>query len=98
MELVRTVFLLFSVLAFAYWAGLVMKAEGEDKLTEACAPVGLATDQLIKVTTGLTGFTPNWTVRTKEVLQGGCYYFFSTFLFSGEVGADNPDEVGGIRQ
>lgn len=98
MDFARTIFLLFSVLAFAYWAGLVMKAEGEDKLTEACAPVEFTTDQLIKITTGLTGFTPNWTVRTKEILQGGCYYFFSTFLFSGDVGGELEEAEGGVRQ
>lgn len=97
MDFARTVFLLGSVLAFAYWTGLVMKASGEDKLTEACHPVEFATDQLIKITTGLTGFTPNWTVKTKQVLQGGCYYFFSTFLFSEGLDSD-ADAEGGIRQ
>lgn len=97
MDFARTVFLLASVLAFAYWTGLVMKAVGEDKLTEACHPIEFATDQLIKITTGLTGFTPNWTVKTKQVLQGGCYYFFSTFLFS--EGLDSTsDSEGGVRQ
>ena len=50
MDFARTVFLLASVLAFAYWTGLVMKASGEDKLTEACHPVDVATNQLIKIT------------------------------------------------
>ncbi len=98
MDLVRTIFLLASVLAFSYWTGLVMKADGEDKLTEACHPVEFATDQLIRITTGLSGFTPNWTIRTKEVLQGGCYYFFSTFLFSENLDEMGDGQEGGIRQ
>lgn len=93
MELGKTIFLLLSVLGFAWWAGSVMKAAGEDKLTTACSPVEYTTDQLIKISTGLTGFTPQWTVKTKQVLQGGCYYFFSTFLFSGDLG----EGQGGVR-
>lgn len=93
MELGRTIILLFSVLGFAWWAGTVMKADGEDKLTEACAPVSFATEKLILVATGLTGFTPNWTVGTKRVLEGGCYYFFSTFLFSEDLGEGDDGSV-----
>ncbi len=82
MDFGKTVLLFLSVLGIAWWAGAVMKAEGEDKLVEACRPIEFATDKLIVISTGLTGFTPNWTLRTKEVLDGGCYYFFSTFLFA----------------
>ena len=89
MEMVKTIALLVSVLGFAFWVGTVMKANGEDKLTSACHPVEFVTDELIKVTTGLSGFTPNWTVKTKEVMQGGCYYFFSTFLFGGSLDDGN---------
>ena len=94
MDFAKTVFLLFSVLFFAYWVGTVMKAEGEDKLVVACEPIDFATTQLVKVATGLSGFTPQWTVKTKTVLQSGCYYFFSTFLFSKNLG--DPEEDGGV--
>lgn len=94
MDLAKTIFLLFSVMFFAFWIGTIMKSQGADKLAAACEPIEVATDQLIRVSTGLSGFTPNWTLRTKDVLQGGCYYFFSTFLFT------KPDEAqhkGGVR-
>lgn len=94
MDLAKTIFLLISVLGFAWWTGSVMKADGEEKLETACSPVDHATTQLIKVATGLSGFTPQWTVSTKRVMQGGCYYFFSTFLFSGDLGEGSD---GGVR-
>ena len=99
MDFAKAAFLVFSILGIAWWVGTVMKAEGDDKLLEACHPVVIVTDSVIKVTTGLTGFTPNWTLGTKRVLEGGCYYFFETFLFSdmdegleGELPAE-----GGVR-
>jgi hypothetical protein len=95
MDLARTIILLFSVMGFAWWAGTVMKAEGDDKLKEACHPVDFVTTQLIKVATGLSGFTPQWTLGTKKVLVGGCYYFFSTFLFAKDLG---EGQVGGVHQ
>jgi hypothetical protein len=94
MDLARTIILLFSVLGFAWWAGTVMKADGDDKLAEACRPADFATTQLIKVATGLSGFTPQWTVTTRRVLVSGCYYFFSTFLFSKPL----DSEAGGVRR
>ena len=86
MEFGRTVLLFVSVLGISLWVGLIMKSEGEDKYVEACRPVTVSTKYLIKVATGLTGFTPNWTVSTKKVLDGGCYYFFATFLFQDDLG------------
>lgn len=86
MDFGKTVLLFISVLGIALWIGLIMKSEGEDKYMEACRPVTIGTKYLIKVSTGLTGFTPEWTVKTKKVLDGGCYYFFATFLFQKDLG------------
>ena len=93
MDFGKTVLLFISVLGIALWVGLIMKSEGEDKYIEACRPVTTSTKYLIKVATGLTGFTPNWTVSTKKVLDGGCYYFFATFLFQSDLGEGVEGDV-----
>lgn len=90
-----TILLFFSVLGFAWWVGSVMKAEGEDKLDTACAPVAFATKELQEVTTALVGFTPNWTVFVRRWLQGGCYYFFSVVLSDNSI--DSSAVTGGVR-
>ncbi|MAI08031.1 MAG: hypothetical protein CMF61_03640 [Magnetococcales bacterium] len=86
MDFGKTVLLFISVLFVAWWVGAVMKAEGEDKYVEACRPVTLSTKYLMKITTGLTGFTPKWTVTVKKKLDGGCYYFFATFILNEDLG------------
>lgn len=86
MDFGKTVLLFISVLGAAIWIGLIMKSEGEDKYIEACRPITTSTKYLIKVATGLTGRTPDWTVSVKKTLDGGCYYFFATFLFQGDLG------------
>jgi len=93
MEFGKTLFLFLSVLGIAWWIGMVMKADGEDKYVEACKPVTISTKYLIKITTGLTGFTPRWTQFVKKKLDGGCYYFFATFLFSKNVGNELDSDI-----
>lgn len=110
MDFGKTVLLFASVLGIAIWVGLIMKSEGEDKYVEACRPITIGTKYLIKVSTGLTGRTPDWTVSVKKTLDGGCYYFFATFLFQDDLGEgvgqsvrtesySGPQRVGGgVRQ
>jgi len=95
MDFGKTVFLFISILGIAWWIGMVMKSEGEEKYKEACHPITISTKYLIKVTTALTGFTPKWTQAVKKKLDGGCYYFFATFMFSKDLG-ESVD--GGVRQ
>ena len=82
----RTLFLFFSVLFVAWWMGGVMKADGEEQYIEACMPVTLTTKYLMKFSTALTGFTPNWTIEVKRVLDGGCYYFFASMMANQNLG------------
>lgn len=108
MDFGKTMLLFISVLFCAWWVGAVMKAEGEDQYVEACRPVTLSTKYLMKITTGLTGFTPKWTVAVKKKLDGGCYYFFATFVLNEDLGEGTEEAVridarggttsGGIRQ
>jgi len=93
MDFGKTVVLFASVLFIAWWVGAVMKAEGEDKYVEACQPITLSTKYLMKITTGLTGFTPKWTVTVKKKLDGGCYYFFATFILNEDLGEGTEESV-----
>lgn len=86
MDFGKTMILFASVLFIAWWVGAVMKAEGEDQYVEACRPITVSTKYLMKITTGLTGFTPKWTVSVKKKLDGGCYYFFATFVLNDDLG------------
>lgn len=95
MDFIKTVLLSLSMVGLIFWAGMVWKAEGEDKLSVACHPIEMGMGQLVVVTTGLVGYTPNWVVKVREVMEGGCYYFFSTFLFSGAQDIRNPVDAGG---
>lgn len=98
MDLARTILLLASILGIAWWAGTVMKAEGEDKLVEACHPVELATSSLINVTNALVGYPPKWTFGTKRIMDGSCYYFFGSLLFSNpSEAAESSRPGGGVR-
>ncbi len=94
-----TVVLFLSVLAFAWWMGQVMKAEGEDKLHEACYPIEYTTAKVQELTTALVGFVPNWTVSFRRYIQGGCYYFFSIVLdTAGEGNESSGGAKGGIHR
>ncbi len=96
MDFGKSMFLFISVLFLAWWAGLVMKAEGEDKLKEACHPISYTMIKLGDVTEGLVGFRPKWTGKTRKVLEGGCYYFASVLLSSDDLGK-GVEEAGGVR-
>ncbi len=99
LDIVTTGFMFFSIIGAAWWAGSVMQADGAEKLEQACYPVGFATDQVQRLTTALVGFTPRWTVATKQYLEGGCYYFFSIILKPDIDPETLPDgsPVGGVR-
>ena len=97
MDFAKTVLLFLSLIGFSIWVGAIMKAEGDDKLDVACAPVGFSLQKVQVVATGLVGYTPEWTFKARKVLEGGCYYFFSTFLFADEKGIGVNPEGGGIR-
>jgi hypothetical protein len=104
MDFGKTVILFLSALFIAWWVGAVMKADGEDKYVEACRPITVSTKYLMKITTGLTGFTPKWTVTVKKKLDGGCYYFFATFILNEDLGEGTEDAIrtqsreGGVRR
>lgn len=93
----KSVMLFISVLLIAWWAGTIMKAEGGDKLVEACHPISWTTVKLGDVTEGLVGFRPKWTEKTREVLEGGCLYFASVLLSSDDLGEGAEASGGGIR-
>lgn len=95
MDFIKTVLFSLSVAGVLFWLGMIWKAEGDDKLSVACHPVEFGMGQLVVVTTGLVGYTPNWTIKAREVIEGGCYYFFSTFLFSGAQDIREPVDTGG---
>ena len=96
MDFIKTVLFSLSVLGCALWVGAILQAKNEEKLDVACKPVGFAIGKIQVIATGLIGYTPKWTYSARRVLEGGCYYFFSTFLFS------NEDQMGkgntGVRQ
>lgn len=103
MDFARTVFLFASVLFIAWWIGGVMKVEGEEKYVEACRPITMSTKYVMKISTALTGFTPEWTQELKRILDGGCYYFFASFMFNDDLGEGTEESVieetreGGVR-
>jgi hypothetical protein len=99
MDFGKSVILFISILCLAWWAGLVMKAEGEDKLREACHPISWTMVKLGDVTEGLVGFRPNWTEKSRKVLEGGCLYFASVLLSSDELGegVEGGEAQGGVR-
>ena len=90
----KTVLTFLATIGIAIWIGIIWKAEGEDKLVEACYPIEWSTDSLHDVTTALIGKEPVWTLKLQRYLMGGCYYFFSIMLRSGD---DNPNS-GGVRR
>lgn len=93
MDFARTVFLFASVLFIAWWIGGVMKVEGEEKYVEACKPITVSTTYLMKFSTALTGFVPSWTVELKRILDGGCYYFFASFMFNEGLGEGTENQI-----
>lgn len=107
-EFGQTVFIFLSVLGAAVWIGTIWKAEGEDRLNQACLPLEFVTDGLHEVTTALIGYPPRWTLYLQSYLMGGCYYFFSVILpnpneegAQGGVRANTPyltQPKGGVRQ
>ncbi len=96
MDFIKTVLFSLSVLGCALWVGAIIQAKSDEKLKVACKPVDFAISKIQVVATGLIGYTPQWTFSAKKVLVGGCYYFFSTFLFADEsaMGQGNT----GVRQ
>ena len=90
-----TVLVFLTLIGVAVWIGIIYKAEGADKLVEACSPIDFATDGLHNTTTALIGREPVWTLRLKAYLMGGCYYFFSVILTDHE---GDGSIRGGIRQ
>lgn len=96
MDFIKTVLFSLSVLGCALWVGAIIQAKSDEKLEVACKPVGFAISKIQVVATGLIGYTPQWTYSARRVLEGGCYYFFSTFLFADEksMGQGNT----GVRQ
>ena len=93
MDFAKTIILTLSALFIAMWIGIIVKAEGEDKYIEACRPVTIGTKYLMKISTGLTGFTPLWTVKVKEIFDGGCYYFFASFMFNENLGEGTEQNI-----
>jgi hypothetical protein len=94
-EFGKTVFLFLSLIGVSIWVGMIWKAEGEDKLVEACHPIDWSMDTLHDVTTGLIGREPQWTLRTQRYLMSGCYYFFSTML---KAPSEQGVRQGGVRR
>ena len=92
LEFAQTVIIFLSVLGIAIWIGIVFKAEGEDKLVEACNPIEYTTNGLHSMTTALIGREPRWTLSLQRYLLRGCYYFFSVIV------RDTDGNEGGIRQ
>lgn len=84
MDFIKTVLFSLSVLGAALWVGAIIQAKDDEKLDVACSPLGFAIGKVQVVATGLVGYTPNWTYSARRVLESGCYYFFSTFLFADE--------------
>ena len=70
-----------------------MKVEGEDKYVEACKPITVSTKYLMKVSSALTGFVPDWTIEVKRILDGGCYYFFASFMFNENLGEGTEGSI-----
>ena len=86
MDFIKTVLFSLSILGSALWVGAIIQAKADEKLEVACKPVGFAIGKIQVVATGLIGYTPKWTYSARQVLEGGCVYFFSTFLFADEKG------------
>ena len=96
LDIVSTGLVFASFVGFFWWMGMIVQAKGEEKLDVACHPIEIVTEGAQSVTTALVGFTPNWPLEVRKFLQGGCYYFFSIVLRSGETGAEY-NRVGGVR-
>ena len=94
MDFIKTILLSLSVLASALWIGAILQAKDDEKLDVACRPIGFAISKIQVVATGLIGYTPQWTYSARKVLEGGCYYFFSTFLFADEKGIGKESNTG----
>ena len=90
-EFGQTVFIFLTVLGVAWWMGTIWKAEGEDRLNQACMPLEFATSGMHEVTTALIGYPPKWTLYVQSYLMGGCYYFFSVILPK----AEESETLGG---
>jgi hypothetical protein len=94
MDMLKTMIFTLSLLGIAVWVGFVIKAEGPEKLEEACKPVVMGTAAVQDLTKALVGFTPNWTYNLRQFMQGSCYYFFSVILTNSE---DEEAQLGGVR-
>ena len=97
-EFGNTVFIFLAALGAAWWIGTIMAAHGSKKLETACAPVQYSVDGIQSVSTGLVGYTPNWTLSTERYLMSGCYYFFSVMLKPGDSSSGGAVVRGGVRQ
>lgn len=96
MDFIKTIVFSLAVFGAAIWIGAVIQAKSEEKLDVACSPLDFAIGKIQVVATGLIGYTPNWTYSARKVLVGGCYYFFSTFLFVDEEDIGKSDT--GVHQ
>lgn len=93
MDFAKTAFLIASTLFITWWMSKVYNAEGEERYVEACRPITVSTTYLMKVTSALTGFVPEWTVHVKRTLDGGCLYFFASFMFNDGLGEGTEQSV-----
>lgn len=97
MDFAKSMIFALSILAFAWWIGIIMQAEGEEKLTEACYPVTFTGSKIQQLTTSLVGYTPNWTYSFRRVMEGGCYYFF-TIIFSPTEESEYGSGIAPVNQ
>jgi len=80
MDMLKTALFTISLLGVAVWIGLIWKAEGEEKIAEACRPITFITVGIQNLSTALVGFTPNWTLSLRQFSESSCYYFFAVVL------------------
>jgi hypothetical protein len=101
-----------SLVAFAFiggillWLALVVTAQGEQRLEQACKPVEFTTNMLHEVTTSVIGRQPTWTLYVQRYLMTGCYYGFSVIMSQSLPGTEESTfggntavepTVGGIQ-
>ena len=98
MDMLKTALFTISLLGVAVWVGLVWKAEGDERLVEACRPVSMVTVGIQNLSTALLGFTPNWTLSLRQFSESSCYYFFSVVLSAQQIdSAGVPQGSAGVR-
>lgn len=95
MDFGKSVMLLVSLVLFSIWIGMIWKAEEGEKLAEICHPVELVTHAITRVTTGLVGYTPNWTLNLEASSVKHCYYLAATFM---KESVEGGEAEGGVRR